>query len=92
MGTWFRALHMRQRYLAQQRELVTEMAERLHRLEIARRELHERMELLESSQDKLMARFKGDRGGRPRKDEPSQLDMIPAGDKAGLRKYFGIKQ
>lgn len=89
MLTWFRALHIRQRYLAAQRELLVEMEARLHRLEIQKRELHERLELLEGGHERMLARWKGDRGGRPRKEE-NQLDMIPPGDKNALRKHFGI--
>lgn len=87
------ALHMRQRYLAAQRELVQDMTERLHRLEIRHRELLERMELLEGQQERLLARWKGDRGGRPSKaPEPPQnpLDLVERGDKAALRTVLGV--
>lgn len=93
MMSWFRALHIRERYIRAQHAHLADLEERAHRLEIANRKLHERMELLESSQDRLLARFKGDRGGRPRKTEeqaPLPLEQVPFGDKAALRKALGV--
>lgn len=93
MIAWFRALHIRERYIRAQQRHLQDLEERAHRLEIANRQLHERLELLESSQDRLLARFKGDRGGRPRKDQeqtPLPLSEVPFGDKQALRKALGV--
>jgi len=92
MVHWFRALHMRASYLKAHREQLVELLERLHRLEIANRHLVERQDLLEGSHERLMARWKGDRGGRPAKavTPVTQLDMIPRGDKAALRAHFRL--
>lgn len=70
--------------------------ERIHRLEIANRQLKEHLDLLEEQQERLWARWKGSQGGRPRKvsDTPQnpqqELDAIPRGDKAALRRHFGL--
>jgi len=84
---WLKALTLRERYLRAHAESQRELLERLHRLEIAQKHLQESFDLLEASQERLMARWKGNQGGRPRAGEPPQnpLDLIPRGDKAALR-------
>ncbi len=88
MRAWFRALHIRKRYLSHLLERAGLAEERVHRLEIAVRQFTERLESLEGSQDRLWAKWKGGLGGRPPKAVPAPenpLDAIPRGDKDALR-------
>lgn len=82
---WFRALHIRERYIRAMMERQSDLEERLHRLETVAREMRERMEYLEASQERLLARFKGARGGRPANPPSNPLANIPHGDKTALR-------
>jgi hypothetical protein len=84
MLAWIRALHIRSRHIARINFLLSEHEERLHRLEIAHRQLRDQFDLIDLQQEKLTARIKGDRGGRPPKDG-DPLAKIPHGDKRALR-------
>lgn len=68
-------------------EVLKKHAETLHRLEIARTELSERLEVLEASHHRLLKRYAGRSGGRPVSDGET-LETIPKGDKDALRRYF----
>jgi len=46
------------------------------------------LEVLEGSQDRLWAKWKGGRGGRPPKETEDPIDSIPRGDKASLRAHL----
>ncbi len=85
MRAWFMALHIRKRYLQTLLERAGAAEERLHRLEIAQRQFTERQEILEGAQDRIWARWRGDRGGRPPKVPDDPLAAIPRGDKDALR-------
>lgn len=71
-------------------ELLKKHSETIHRLEIARTELSERLEVLEASHHRLLKRYAGRNGGRPVSAPGDQLslDEIPKGDKDALRRYF----
>jgi len=91
MKHWFRALHIRERYLAKFAEIEREQDERLHRLEIALRRAMEKIGDLEASVESTRQRQNAIRAGRPPKvqrGEQLALDDIQRGDKAGLRAYF----
>lgn len=90
LRTLIGALHIRERYIARIVSQLKEHDQRIHRLEIANSQLKERCDLLEGQLETLRARWKGDRGGRPRKDGPPDLESIPQGDKASLRRALGI--
>jgi len=88
---WYRALHIRERYLAKFAEIEREQDERLHRLEIAMRRAMEKIGDLEASVESTRQRQNAIRAGRPPKVRPGEqlaLDAIPKGDKAALRAYF----
>lgn len=90
MRAWIGALLIRKRYVGTMLLKLELADERIHRLEIAHRTYTERLEVLESSQDRLWAKWKGDRGGRPRgvSADPDPLAAIPIGDKAALRAHL----
>jgi RNase adaptor protein for sRNA GlmZ degradation len=88
--TWMTGLHIRERYVRGLLESVQELQERLHRLEIAHRELRDHFVLLDAQNEKLAGRLDGRRGGRPKSDQASSLDEIPHGDKAALRRSLGV--
>jgi len=93
MFAWIRALHIRERYIRAWLAERDEVRETLHRLEIQERELRELIGALEDRLDRMHARRIGPAGGRPRKaadGDQLPLEAIPVGDKAGLRKHFGI--
>lgn len=87
---WFRALHIRERYLAKTAEVLNDHEERVHRLEIALRRAHEKIDDLASSVESTRQRQNAVKAGRPRKDvnQVSLLEEIPHGDKAALRAFF----
>jgi hypothetical protein len=87
---WFRALHIRSRYVEQLAAWAQECEERVHRLEIAARQLREKLDDVETSTFATRQKLNAARAGRPRKDENgvTQLHSIPTGDKAALRAYF----
>lgn len=88
MRAWFVALHIRQRYIVALLQRVAEAEERIHRLEIAQQQWIERLAVLESSQERLWAKWKGGRGGRPPKEPENPLADIPYGDKNALRAHL----
>lgn len=71
-------------------EMLKKHAESLHRLEIARTEFSERLEVLEASHHRMLKRYAGRAGGRPVSvpGDSQSLDDIPKGDKDALRRYF----
>lgn len=77
-------------FLKQVRDYAEETATKCHRLEIELRHLRDEFEQLRSQHDKLRNRFYGTQGGRPAGGAPRSLDDIPAGDKAALRRHFGL--
>lgn len=86
----FTALLIRNRHMRALFEQHQELQERLHRLEIAHRELRDHFVLLDAQQVKLAGRLDGRRGGRPKTDQASPLDEIPPGDKAALRRALNV--
>jgi len=74
--------------VAQARQMLEKVPERVHRLEIERNELLERMEKLEAWMHRMSKRYAGRLGGRPAADEGQSLEQIPKGDKDALRKHF----
>lgn len=93
MIAWFRALHIRERHIARQHQVQADLHDRVHRLEMALREAKDRLDQQDELLERLRSRQNGARGGRPPKgasQEALPLDAIPAGDKAALRKHFGI--
>jgi hypothetical protein len=77
-------------FLKQVRDYAEETATKAHRLEIELRHLRDEFEQLRGQHDKLRNKFYGTLGGRPEKERVSGLDSIPVGDKAALRKHFGV--
>lgn len=74
------------KFLRRYHDEVSSILERVHRLEIERAHLMERVDTLEGLHMKLRNQFNGARGGRPRQQD----EDIPHGDKAALRRKFGI--
>lgn len=74
------------KFLRSYHDEVTNLSERVHRLDIDRRILLERIDTLEGLHMKLRNQFNGARGGRP----TMKPDEIPLGDKAALRRKFGL--
>jgi len=70
-------------------EQNVEMLERIHRLEIAHKQLVEAQELLQGQHNSLRAKVVGSMGGRPPKNV-TPLSEIPLGDKAALRRAMGL--
>ena len=89
-----RALLIRERYIARLTATLREQAESVHRLEIKLRQLQESHDYLEGAVESLRARWKGEKGGRPPKSAQGALPLesIAVGDKAALRRHFGLKQ
>lgn len=83
---YFRALHIRARYIAGQAQWQNEAHERVKRLETQIRDLADQVEHLETRLDRRQAREKGALGGRP----PKNVAEVPYGDKAALRKALGV--
>lgn len=90
LAAWFRALHIRERYIRAQLLWQSDAQERLHRLEIRVRDLADLVDHLEQRLDRQRSRANGAKGGRPSGDPPKDLADIPLGDKAALRRRLGV--
>lgn len=64
--------------------------QRVHRLEIALQEFSESHAALAGAHMKLRNQFHGSKGGRPVAERETDLNRIPHGDKAALRKALGV--
>lgn len=92
MRALIRALFIRERYIRQWVRERQDVGDRLHRLETQNREIKDRLDQQEELLERLRNRQSGARGGRPPKvpDAADPLQGIPPGDKAALRRHFGI--
>ncbi len=83
-------LHISFRRASEVAQETPHLRQRVQRLEIALTEFQEHFATLQRAHVTLRNQFNGAKGGRPPHEAARNQGEIPFGDKAALRRHFGI--